>query len=124
MVEIFVPPFAMGNTLVTSEVKLIAPPLVDKVPVPPVVRTIPFVDKPENAIVPEEEIPVAAEIAPDEFTWNCDDVPTERSEGGVFVPMPTKSEAVVKKIFPADFDQGPFPEVINTQAGVVVVLVL
>lgn len=44
---------------------------------------------PEKVIVPEDVIPVAAAIAPDELTWNCEEDPAERRDEGVVVPMPT-----------------------------------
>ena len=59
------------------------------VPVPPEVYSGPLVDKPEKAMVPEDEIPVAAAMAPLVFTWNGDDVPTDNNEDGLDVPIPT-----------------------------------
>jgi hypothetical protein len=44
--------------------------------------------KPEKVIVPEELIPVAAAIAPEELTWNWELEPTAKIDEGVVVPIP------------------------------------
>jgi hypothetical protein len=41
-------------------------------------------------IVPEEDIPVAAAIAPEELTWNWEEEPTEKMDEGLVVPIPMK----------------------------------
>jgi hypothetical protein len=44
--------------------------------------------KPVKATVPEELIPVAAAITPEELTWNWEEEPTEKIDRGVVVPIP------------------------------------
>ena len=44
---------------------------------------------PENVIVPDEVMPVAAAIAPDELTWNKSPEPTVNKEAGDGSPIPT-----------------------------------
>ncbi len=44
---------------------------------------------PENLIVPDEVIPVAAAIAPELFTWNKSPLPTVNNEAGDESPIPT-----------------------------------
>ncbi len=51
--------------------------------------TTPSVVKEEKVIVPEEVIPVAEAMAPEELTWNWEEEPTERRLKGSEVPMPT-----------------------------------
>jgi hypothetical protein len=56
---------------------------------PEVFVTIPAVLNPENVMVPELVIPVAAAIAPEELTWNCEEDPTEKRDVGEAVAIPT-----------------------------------
>jgi hypothetical protein len=51
-----------------------------------------FVPVPLCVYPPVVMIPVTATIAPDEFTWNWDELPTESKELGDVVPMPKLPE--------------------------------
>jgi hypothetical protein len=48
-----------------------------------------LVPTPEKVIFPEEDIPVAVVIAPEELIWNPFDVPTENKDAGDAFPIPT-----------------------------------
>src|SRR5579885_3298337 len=57
---------------------------------------------PEKVIVPEEVSPVAAVIAPELFTWNCEVGPTESREAGVVVPRPSRLLVLSQYKFPSE----------------------
>ena len=75
----------------------------ERTPEPLVKSGPPLELKEERVIEPELVIPVAAEMAPAELTWNWEEEPTERREEGVVVPIPTLPFAITLSAFDPTF---------------------